>query len=126
MPFSGLAVVSDAKEHAMKLKPTVFILLMGATAAIAETHVSIGVRVGGGSGYYTPPPQAGYGYRPSYQQDYGWTDGYYRDKHWRKEAERRERERRKAWREEERRREKVEREWYKHQRGYERDYRREY
>jgi hypothetical protein len=51
-------------------------LLMAGSSVFAETHVSIGIGVGGyGNGYYAPPPVVAYA--PPYPgPGYSWVDGY--------------------------------------------------
>ena len=63
-------------------------LLLGGGALLAQTHFSIGVRVGGGPRYYEPAPAVvayrppcpgpGYVWIAGYQDGYGnWFDGYW-------------------------------------------------
>jgi hypothetical protein len=111
----------------MKLEMTILILALGATAAFAQTRFSVGVQVGGGSGYYTPPPQPVYGYQPYYQPDYGWNGSYYNgyqqdDQHWRHEEEEHEKGRQNAWREQEKRGDRDGRDFREHGRDYQREH----
>jgi hypothetical protein len=125
------------------MKTTFLILLMGATAAFAETHVAVGVHIGGAPVYGSAPLP--YAYASAYGGgDYRWAPGYgvgpyhgYRnEKEWRKELKRREKEREKEMRRYQKQREREEREWrksgrdrydYQHRgRDYDRDYDRNY
>jgi hypothetical protein len=62
----------------MRTKLLVGLLLAG-SSLFAETHVSIGIAVGGyGNGYYAPPPRAVVAYAPPCPgPGYAWVDGYW-------------------------------------------------
>jgi len=62
----------------MKTKLLVGLLLAG-SSLFAETHVSIGIGLGGGyGGYYAPYPPPVYAYAPPYPgPGYSWIDGYW-------------------------------------------------
>ena len=52
-------------------------LLMAGSSVFAETHVSIGIGVGGyGNGYYPPAPVVAYA-PPCPGPGYSWVDGYW-------------------------------------------------
>jgi hypothetical protein len=127
------------------MKTTLLILLMGATAAFAETHIAVGVHIGGGPVIYRSALPNAYVYASGYDaDDYRWAPGYgagpyhgYRnEKEWRKELKRREKEREREMRRYQKERERQEREWrksgrdrydYQHRgRDYDRDYDRNY
>lgn len=59
----------------MKTRLAVVLLLAGASL-FAETHVSIGIGVGGYGGYYAAPPEVVY-QPPCPGPDYAWVDGYW-------------------------------------------------